>query len=63
MICWSLIAVALLVALVFAYVRDRWSHPTQPRQDHASRHMPITGVTLTDVVERASVKSHGCPRG
>jgi hypothetical protein len=48
----------MLCALVSAYVRYLWYHPSQTRQGHASRHTPITGVTLTGVVTSAPVKNH-----
>jgi hypothetical protein len=58
-----LITADLLVALVSSDVSSRGSHPSPPRQGKASRHPPTTGVSLTEVVERAPVKRHGCPRG
>jgi hypothetical protein len=59
---WPLIAAEGLVALVSVAVSDRGDHPSQARQNHASRHPPITGVTLTGVGTRAPGKRHGCTR-
>jgi hypothetical protein len=58
-----LIAAKRLWALVSASVSDRWYHPSQPRQDHASIHPPTNGVPLSGVVKRAPGKRHGGTRG